>query len=59
MFVFTFKDGSEIELGANNTTVFKNGKQYKGNTDFCKLFSKCAQGIFFFSHAAEKENLYE
>lgn len=59
MFVFTFEDGSKMELGANSTTVFKNGKQYRGNTDYCKLFSNCTQGIFFFSLTADKGNLYE
>lgn len=59
MYVFTFKDGTKMELGANSTTVFKNGKQYRGNSDFCQFFIKCTQGMFFHSHAAEKENLYK
>lgn len=57
VYVFTFKDGSKLKLGANDTTVFKNDKQYRGNADYCKLFSDCTQGIFFFSSAAGKENL--
>lgn len=54
MFVFTFKDGSKIELGANSTTVFKNSKQYRGNADYCNLFIDCTQGIFF-SHSISAE----
>lgn len=57
MYVFTFKDGTKMEVGANSTTVFKNGKQYRGNSDFCQFFIKCTQGMFFRGHAAEKGNL--
>ena len=52
MCIFTFKDGTKMELGANSTTVFKNGKQYRGDSDSCEFFIRCTQGIFFRSHTA-------
>jgi len=44
---FDLGDGSKMEIGANNDTIFKNGRQYVGVNDSCKLFGNLMQGIFF------------
>lgn len=44
---FYLGDGSKMEIGANNDTIFKNGRQYVGVNDSCQLFGKLMQGIFF------------
>ena len=44
---FNLRDGSKVEIGANNDTIFKNGKQYVGVNDSCRLFGNLMQAIFF------------
>lgn len=44
---FYQRDGSKIEIGANNDTIFENGRQYVGVNDSCQLFGNLIQGIFF------------
>ncbi|HIH74662.1 MAG TPA: hypothetical protein HA306_05480 [Methanosarcina sp.] len=44
---FYLGDGSKIEIGANNDTIFKNGRQYAGVNESCRLFGNLMQGIFF------------
>ncbi|AAM05109.1 TPA: hypothetical protein HA338_03030 [Methanosarcina acetivorans] len=54
---FYQRDGSKIEIGANNGTIFKNGKQYVGVNDSCRLFGNLIQGIFF-SETLQDGKLY-
>lgn len=44
---FYQRDGSKIEIGANNDTIFKNDRQYVGVNDSCQLFGNLIQGLFF------------
>ncbi len=44
---FNLKDGSKMEIGANNDTIFNNGKQCVGVNDSCRLFGNLMQAIFF------------
>lgn len=52
MYVFSFEDGTKMEIGANSTTVFKNGKQYRGDSDSCEFFITCTKGMFFHGRTA-------
>lgn len=54
---FYQRDGSKIEIGANNDTIFKNGKQYAGVNDSCRLFGNLIQGLFF-SETLQEGKLY-
>ncbi|KKG08480.1 hypothetical protein [Methanosarcina sp. 2.H.A.1B.4] len=54
---FYQRDGSKIEIGANNDTIFKNGKQYVGVNDSCRLFGNLIQGLFF-SETLQDGKLY-
>jgi hypothetical protein len=45
--IFYLEDGSKMEIGANNDTIFKNGRQYAGVNESCRLFGNLMQGIFF------------
>ncbi|KKG17060.1 hypothetical protein EO98_18480 [Methanosarcina sp. 2.H.T.1A.6] len=54
---FYQRDGSKIEIGANNDTIFKNGKQYVGVNDSCRFFGNLIQG-FFFSETLQDGKLY-
>ncbi|KKH45569.1 hypothetical protein [Methanosarcina sp. 1.H.A.2.2] len=55
--IFYQRDGSKIEIGANNDTIFKNGKQYVGVNDSCRLFGNLIQGLFF-SETLQDGKLY-
>ncbi|KKG00837.1 hypothetical protein DU40_15220 [Methanosarcina mazei] len=54
---FDLGDGSKMEMGANNDTIFKNGRQYAGVNDSCRLFGNLMQGIFF-PETLQDEKLY-
>lgn len=45
--IFYQRDGSKIEIGANNDTIFKNGRQYVGVNESCQFFGHLIQGFFF------------
>lgn len=53
---FYLGDGSKMEIGANNDTIFKNGRQYAGVNDSCLLFGNLMQGLFF-SETAGRETV--
>ncbi|WP_440947885.1 hypothetical protein ACSAZL_06470 [Methanosarcina sp. T3] len=55
---FYLRDGSKIEIGANNDTIFKNGKQYVGVNESCRFFGNVIQG-FFFSETLQDGRLYD
>ncbi|MCC4772063.1 hypothetical protein FXV91_18415 [Methanosarcina sp. DH2] len=57
MCTFYLGDGSKMEIGANNDTIFKNGRQYAGVNDSCRLFGNLMQGIFF-PETLQDEKLY-
>ncbi|AKB35520.1 hypothetical protein MSSAC_0930 [Methanosarcina siciliae C2J] len=54
---FYQRDGSKIEIGSNNDTIFKNGKQYVGMNESCRFFGNLIQG-FFFSETLQDGKLY-
>lgn len=54
---FYLRDGSKIEIGANNDTIFKDGRQYVGGNDSCRLFGNLMQAIFF-SETLQDGKLY-
>ncbi|AKB37879.1 hypothetical protein MSSAC_3289 [Methanosarcina siciliae C2J] len=54
---FYQRDGSKIEIGANNDTIFKNGKQYVGVNESCRFFRNVIQGLFF-SETLQDGKLY-
>ena len=45
---FYLEDGSMLKIGANRDTIFKDGKQYAGVSDSCRLFGNCTQAIFYY-----------
>ena len=47
MCTFYQRDGSKIEIGANNDTIFKNDRQYVGVNESCQFFENLVQGLFF------------
>lgn len=55
---FCLRNGSKIEIGANNDTIFKNCRQYVGVSDSCRLFGNLMQAIFF-SETLQDGKLYD
>ncbi|QRN86353.1 hypothetical protein JR334_03780 [Clostridia bacterium] len=52
---FQLKDGSSVLIEADNTIVSKNGNKYHLKDDSGSIFTKVAEGLFFFDALVELE----
>lgn len=56
-FLFTFADGSAMQIGVSEETILKDGRQYAAGGDKSSpaLFYKVTEGLFFLDRAMDEE----